>query len=78
MERKLDHLVALCFAGFRVTPKVVYKVILRVKRELPHRQAFWFFLGKNLPKANDLSAPRIHIQEVVEPIYVYCPSPPDF
>jgi len=76
---EMDRLVALCFAGFKVTPKVVHKVNRRVKREIiPHRPAFWFHLDENLPKANDLSVPRIHIQEVVEPIDVYCPTPPAF
>jgi len=77
--KEMDHLLALCFAGFRVTPKVVRKVNRRVKREiLLHRPAFWFYLGEDLPKANDLSVPRIHIREVVKPADVLCPTPPAF
>lgn len=76
---EMDHLVALCFAGFRVTPKVARKVNRRVKREIiPHRPALWFRMDEALPKANDVTVPRIHLKEMVYPIHVFCPAPPTF
>lgn len=76
---EMDHLVALCLARFRVAPEVVLKVNRRVRREiLPQRPAFWFYLGEELPKGNDVTVPRVHLKEIVDPIDIIFPVPPPF
>jgi len=76
---EMGHLVALCLARFRVAPEVVCKVNQRVVREiLPERPAFWFYLGDSLPKGNDDTIPRVHLEEMVDPTDIAFPVPPPF
>jgi len=76
---KMDHLVALCFASFRIHSDVLKKLNRRVAQEIvPLRPpSFWFHLGPKLPNANDSSVPRVHSDEIVHPIYFFH-SPPKF
>ncbi len=66
---EMDHLVALCLVGFCVRPKVIHKVYRRVETEIvPQRPAFWLYLGGERPGENDSRIPRVHYDEVVNPI----------
>ncbi len=75
---KMTHLVAFCLVGFQIDRKVVEVIKQRLTDEiLPDRSAFWFHVGPELPKGNDLSVPRVHYDEVINPIDAYY-APPKF
>ena len=66
---EMDHLVALCLVGFNIRPKVIRKVYQRVEKQIrPPRQAFWFYLDGERPGENDSRIPRVHYDEIVNPI----------
>ncbi len=60
------HLVALCLVGFPIDSSVLDGQFMA--EILPDRPAFWFYLGSELPKASDLTVPRIHYNGIVNPI----------
>ena len=68
----MERLVALCFLGFRITPNVARKVNRRLMEEvIPLRPSFWFYietLQTQFPNVNDTRIPRIHHDEIVNPI----------
>ena len=71
--KEVPHLVALCLVGYPIDSSVVDG---QFRAEIvPNRPAFWFHLGSELPKANDLTVPRIHYNGVVNPIDPYYASP---
>lgn len=75
----MERLVALCFAGFRTTPTVARKVKRRIVKEVvPVRPSFWFYIGRQLPLANDTSVPRIHYNEIVCPVVGFHSAPSTF
>jgi len=64
----MTHLVCLGIFGFPFDPSAAEEIRRRLTEEVvPHREAFWFHLGENLPKENDTSVPRIHFDEIVAP-----------
>jgi len=66
---EMDHLVALCLAGFCLNPNAIRQVNRRVKKEiLPQRPAFWLYLAGEVPVGNDPKIPRVHYDEIVNPI----------
>ena len=74
----MKHLVALCLVGFQIVPRVTEVVKRRLTKEiLPNRLPFWFHLGDKLPKENDSSVPKVHYDEVVNPIDAFN-APPEF
>lgn len=76
---KMDHLVALCLAGFLIDPKIIGNVYQRVEKEiLPLRPSFWFYLAGQRPAENDCSIPRIHYDEVVNPTEGFFAPPLSF
>jgi len=78
---KMDHLVALCLAGFHIDPEIIHNVYQRVEKEkeiLPPRPSFWFYLARQRPAENDCSIPRIHCDEVVNPIDGFYAPPLSF
>ena len=65
----MTHLVVLGLIGFPFDPSAAEEIRRRLSEEVvPHREAFWFDLGENLPTENDTSVPRIHYDEIVAPI----------
>lgn len=73
--KEMPHLVALCLAGFPIENSDVEEFFLA--EIVPNRPAFWFHLGSALPKASDISVPRIHHEGIVYPIHPYY-APPRF
>ena len=75
--KETPNLVALCLVGLPIDPYpfVVKKKL--IKEIVPSRPAFWFHFGSELPKASDLSVPRIHFNGIVDPIHPY-ETPPRF
>jgi len=69
----MPHLVALGLLGFPIDSCLVEQQL--IDEIVPNRPAFWSFLGSELPKASDLSVPRIHYEEIVDPIDPYYDSP---
>ncbi len=66
---KMGNLVAFCFTGFDIQPFVLEAVRSRLSEEiLPNRPSLWFYFGRVLPNANDPSVPRVHYDEIVNPI----------
>lgn len=75
----MERLVALCFAGFRITPKVDRKVNRRLLKEvIPLRPSFWFHLSRNFPLVNDTSVPQIHRDEILDPVTGFRSAPSTF
>ena len=72
---EMERLVLLCMMGFQIDPDVIKDVNRRIYEELlPNRPAFWLHLGLNLPRENDPSVPRIHHDEIINPIdWFYAP-----
>jgi len=70
---RMPHLVVLCLAGLPFDASVVEQQL--VAEILPTRKAFWFHFGKELPKVNDLTVPRIHYEGIVNPVVR---APPKF
>ena len=65
----MGNLVAFCFTGFDIQPFVQEAVRSRLSAEiLPNRPSLWFYFGRVLPNANDPSVPRVHYDEIVNPI----------
>jgi len=76
--KEMPDLVALCLAGFQFHFCAVDSVKRKFIEEiLPTRSAFWCHLGGDLPAENDLSVPRIHYNEIVNP-GDWFDSPPNF
>ncbi len=76
--RKRERLVLLCLSGFHFQPNAINDVNRRVEEEvIPDRSAFWLHLGPALPKANNPSVPRIHFDEIINPIDWFY-APPSF
>ena len=74
----MEHLQALCLAVFWLDPIFIEEAKRRVFEEiLPVRPSFWFHLGHTLPKENDPSIPRIHYDQIVNPLN-YFDAPPSF
>ena len=72
------HLVCLGFFGFRIDPSAAEMIQRRITEEVvPLRPAFWFYLGKEVPEENDESVPRIHYEEIVNPVWESYIVPPD-
>lgn len=72
----MPHLVALCLIGLPIEPTELFKRQI-TEEVLPHRPAFWYYLGESYPKENDPSVPRIHFNDIVydfDPFYY----PPPF
>jgi len=70
----MPHLQALCLVGFPIDASVVGVQLMT--KIVPDRPAFWFNFSQELPKASDLSIPRIHYEGIVNPINpYYCPPP---
>jgi len=75
---KMGHLVAFCLTALRLDPSIVEEVKRRVAEEiLPDRPSFWLHLDLDLPKENDPSIPRIHYDQIVNPLN-YFDAPPSF
>jgi len=73
---KMKCLVAFSFTGYTIQPDVQEVVHSHVATEiLPSRPSFWYHLGKSLPKANDPDVPRIHYDEIFNPIDPYYALP---
>jgi len=74
----MRHLVALGLFGFPFDPSAAEVIRRQLTEEVvPHREAFWFHLGDELPEENDTSVPRIHYDEIVAPVPAYS-APPKF
>ena len=72
------HLVCLGFFGFRFHPSAAEMIQRRITEEVvPLRPAFWYHLGRKLPNESDVSVPRIHYEEIVNPIIDRFSVPPD-
>lgn len=71
----MPHLVALCLAGFPIDPTIIRQKLVNVID--PNRAAFRLYLGSELPKASDISVPRIHFDGIIDPIQPYY-APPSF
>ena len=69
--KQMPNLVALCLAGLPFDASVVEQQL--ITEILPTRKAFWFHLGKELPKVDDV--PSVHYKGIVNP--VVC-APPNF
>jgi len=70
---QLEALVLLC-----ITHPVEDLVIENVRemfqaKVLPHRPAFWYHIGDDLPDAADV--PRVHLEEIVQPISHFLKPP---
>lgn len=64
---EMEHLVALCLVGFRISSEVVRKIEQRVEKEiLPLRPSFWCHFG--FPASNDPNVPVVHMAEIVDPV----------
>ena len=63
--KETPHLVALCLVGFPIDPVVVQQQL--IKEIVIDRPAFWFHVGPKLPKASDVSIPRVHYEGIVHP-----------
>ena len=74
--KEMPHLVALCLTGFPIDHTFVEQ-LLSDQTEKESRPAFWFHLGPKIPKASDLSIPRIHFDGIVDPIDPF-EAPPRF
>ena len=74
---ELRNLVALClvdkFDASDIEP-TRRKVMEKIK---PSRPAFWFHIGHDLPEGGDPTVPRIHYDDVVNPVNYYH-IPPQF
>ena len=75
MVKGMPQLVALCLAGFPIDESVVEDQLIR--DAVPDRHSFWFHLGSELPKASDMSLPRVHYEGIVKPDPP-CRAPPHF
>ncbi len=76
--KKMTHLVALSLIGFQIDRPTAEHVHQRLLKEIiPLRPPFWFYLGPKLPEDNDTSVPRIHYEEMVNPIDAWN-APPQF
>ena len=74
----ITRLVALGLFGFPFDPSAAEGIRRQLTEEVvPHREAFWFHLGEEVPKENDTSVPRIHYNEIVAPVWAYY-APPKF
>ena len=73
--KEMPHLVALCLAGFPIDSSVVEEQFMA--EVVPDLPSFWFHLGPTLPKASDISVPRIHHEGIVYPIDPF-DAPPHF
>ena len=72
----MTHLVCLAIVGFPLkSVKVIEKRL--TEEVVPLRPAFWFYLGKEVPEENDESVPRIHYEEIVNPVWESYIVPPD-
>lgn len=76
---KMPELVALCLVGFQIDPITIKVISRRLTEEIvrPLRPSLWFHIGQELPTANDPSAPRIHFDEIVNPLDKFY-TPPHF
>jgi len=71
-------LIALCLAGFQIDPSTTERVRQRLIKEiLPLLSPFWFDLGPELPKVNDMTVPRVHYDGIINPVDAYF-APPRF
>jgi len=73
--KEMPHLVALCLARFPIDSSVIEEQFMA--EVVPDRPSFWFHLGADLPKASDISVPRIHHEGIVYPIDPF-DAPPHF
>jgi len=67
------HLVALCLVGLDIDASVVG--VQLTTKIVPDRPAFWFNFSQKLPKASDLSIPRIHYEGILKPNNPYYAPP---
>jgi len=75
---EMTHLVAICLVGFHFDSIQVDVLKKRFTEEVvPHRPAFWFYVGPKLPRGNDTTIPRIHYDEIVRPVEAFY-APPRF
>lgn len=66
---KMKRLIALCLVGFEMHPIDRQQLEYRFRNEiLPERPPLWHHLHKEeLPKATDATAPKVHLDEIVDP-----------
>ena len=74
--KEMPHLVALCLAGLSIDLNGAVKRQL-IDEVIPERPAFWCHLSHDLPSDNVPSVPKIHYEEIVNPIRAW-DSPPRF
>jgi len=68
----MPNLIALCLTGFPIDQSELGDQF--TAEIVPDRPDLWFHFGSELPKASDLSIPRIHYDGIVNPINpYYCP-----
>lgn len=59
-------------------PKVAEVIKRRLTEDLlPERPALWIYIDQEFPKATDLFIPKIHFDEIVDPVDRIC-APPRF
>jgi len=77
--KRMTHLIALGLFGFPIDSSVAEGIRRRLTDEVvPHRPAFWSHLDNSrIPEEIDASIPRIHYDEVVNPIDPFF-APPKF
>lgn len=76
--KKKENLIALCLAGFEIDCTTAQHLRQRLADEIvPLRFPFWFHVGPELPNVIDESVPRIHYDEIVNPVDPYL-APPRF
>ncbi len=75
---KMKRLVALCLAGARIDVGFADLVKQELTDKiLPLRPALYFYVGKELSDEDrDVSAPRIHFDEMMYPINPFDALPP--
>ena len=72
---KLEALIVLCITH-PVADLVVETVREMLRTEvLPHRPAFWFHIGDDLPHAGNVDVPRVHLEEVIQPLPYFLAPP---
>jgi len=74
----MPDLVALCLVGFQIDRMAINAINRRLTGDIvPLRPALWFHVGQELPKTNERSVPKIHFDEIVNPLDKFH-APPHF
>jgi len=74
----MKRLVLICLAGIRLNSADINAIKQYWSgKVVPDRPGFRHFFGPDLPKGNDPTFPRIHMDEIVRPIDWFL-APPHF